>query len=151
MQSFGIWLEWSLNSGPQRQSSSIHVKYGFFPPQQSVPVDQIDQIETEEISNVAHSFLLMGTLGSIFCCSLRELIWGWCLKSNEIGPSIFIFQIVISEMSSHSHSFCTIIPLGFWLFPSPASPTSPRVLLAISPFPWWLPQGDPADGTEIQA
>lgn len=62
-----------------------------------------------------------------------EEIRGWCLKSNEFGPSLFIFQTVISATPSHPHPSRPTDPLGFWLFPSPASPTSPRVLPDTSP------------------
>lgn len=92
--------------------------------------------EAEEVSNIAHSFLPVGTLGPSFFCSAPacwEEIWGWGLTRDESGPNLFIFQIVISAMPSHSHSSCHTIPLEFWLFPSPTSPTSPGTLPDTSP------------------
>lgn len=40
---------------------------------------------------------------------------------------------MILAMPSHSHSSCHTIPLEFWLFPSPSSPTSPGTLPDTSP------------------
>lgn len=114
----------------------------FFPPKQSTPADLA---EAEEVSNIAHSFLPVGTLGPSSSCSVPacwEEIWGRGLTRDEPGPSLFIFQIVISAMPSHSHSSCHTIPLEFWLFPSPTSPgtlpdTSPGSVVASPRRPGW--------------
>lgn len=109
------------------------MKYAFSLPKQSTPADLA---EAEEVSNIAHSFLPVGTLRPGFFCSAPacwEEISGRGLTGDESGPRLFIFQIVISAMPSHSRSSRHTIPLEFWLFPNPTFPSSPGMLPDTSP------------------